>query len=82
VSCLGPRLRLAIDDEVNALVVEAHEAGDSLTIRDRCLVAPYEVVVDFVADLDRPVGRLTLNGQVLLPLVGRISSVRTCSRGR
>src|ERR1700730_3614471 len=54
-SRLVPRLALAIDRQVDALGVEAHEASDSLGLRDRRLVAPDEIVVDLLADLHSPV---------------------------
>ena len=59
-SRLVRRLALAIDRQVDTLGVEAHEASDSLGLRDRRLVAPDEIVVDLLADLHRPVRGLAL----------------------
>ena len=55
---MRPLEPLAVDDEVDALVVEAEQTGDAFGLGDRRLVAPHEVVVDLVVELDGPVRRL------------------------
>src|SRR5437016_106552 len=54
------RLALAVDGQLGPVGVEAHEAGDSLSLRDRRLVAPRQVLVDLAADVGRPVRGLAL----------------------
>src|SRR5437763_11487564 len=54
------RLALAVDGQLGPVGVEAHEAGDPLSLRDRRLVAPDQVFVDLAADLGRPVRGLAL----------------------
>src|SRR5437763_14002279 len=58
--CLRRRLALAVDGDIDALVVEAQQAGVPLRLGDRGLVAPDEIVVHLAADLDRPVRGLPL----------------------
>src|SRR4249920_700486 len=54
------RLALAVDGQLGPVGVEAQKAGDSLSLRDGRLIAPYQVLVDLAADLGRPVGGLAL----------------------
>src|SRR3954469_6254228 len=55
-----PLLALAVDDEVDLLVEEAHQPSDARVLRDRGRVAPHEVLHDPVADADRPPRRDSL----------------------
>src|SRR5205807_3451039 len=68
--CLRGRLALAVDREVDPLVVEAQEPGDPLSVGDRGLVGPHEVVVNLAGDLDRPVRGLALEGTCRLAAGG------------
>src|SRR5436853_854952 len=47
----------AVDNEVDALVVEADQSGNADALGERVLVAPGEVGVHHAVDHDRPVAR-------------------------
>src|SRR5260370_22713147 len=55
-----PGLRGGADSQVNALAVKAHQARDAAGVGNRRLVTPHEILMDAVAHLDRPGGRLAL----------------------
>src|ERR1700745_584404 len=56
----GAVLELAVDVEVDLLVVEAGEARDLLAFRQRGPVDPHQVRVHAVAGIQRPVGSRAL----------------------
>src|ERR1700690_2876338 len=50
----------AVDEQVDAFVVERDVAGDGLALRQRRTVRPHEVLLQLVAGPDRPVFGLAL----------------------
>src|SRR5208282_528103 len=61
-SSIWLRRGLSVDRQLDPVRVEAHEPGDPLSLRDRVLVAPHQVLVRLAAHLRRPVRRLALEG--------------------
>jgi len=53
-----PGLGGGADSQVNPLVVKAHQVRDAAGVGNRRLVTPHDILMDVVAHLDRPVGRL------------------------
>src|SRR5260221_2767592 len=53
-----PGLGGGADTQVNPLVVKAHQVRDAAGVGNRRLVTPHDILMDVVANLDRPVGRL------------------------
>src|SRR5258708_2696612 len=53
-----PGLGGGADSQVNPLVVKAHQVRDAARVGNRRLVTPHDILMDVVAHLDRPVGRL------------------------
>ena len=77
----GPRPPLAVEHDVDALVVEGDEAGHRRGVLQRILVAPGQVRVHAPDQLDRPVRRLSLVRAVGLPGARGAGRARS-SRGR